>query len=81
MVSKEKLYRLVYELPDTDVESAERILEGLLDRDPMLRSLRDAPEDDEPTDPEEDAGAAEAREEYRQGKGLTAEEAKRLLLT
>jgi len=46
----------------------------------MTRALDAAPEDDEPTDPEEEAGAEEARQQYLRGEGLTAEQAKRLLL-
>jgi type I restriction enzyme S subunit len=48
--------------------------------EPMIRALDAAPEDDEPTDPEEEAGAEEARHQYFRGEGLTAEEAKRRLL-
>lgn len=48
--------------------------------DLMIRVLDAAPEDDEPADPEEEAGAEEARQQYFRGEGLTAEEAKRLLL-
>ena len=44
-------------------------------------SLEDAPLDDEPTTPEEDAASAEAWAEYKRGEALSAEDAKRLLLS
>ena len=45
-----------------------------------MYSLEDAPLDDEPTTPEEDAAAAEAWAEYQRGEVLSAEEARRRLL-
>jgi hypothetical protein len=46
----------------------------------MVRTLLMAPWDDEPSTPDEDEGAATARQEIRRGELLTAEEAKRELL-
>jgi len=62
-----ELHRLIDELPDNATAQAARLLRTL--RDPLMQVLLDAPEDDEPTMPEEDAGAAEAREQYRRGEG------------
>jgi hypothetical protein len=39
-----------------------------------------APLDDEPTTPDEDVGAREARQEYRRGEFISADEAKHELL-
>jgi hypothetical protein len=41
----------------------------------------EAPYDDEPTTPEEDKGAEEAWQEYLRGKAISADEAKRELLS
>ena len=59
MTAKERLHRLVDELPDQEAEVALVILERRRD-DPMLGVLAAAPVDDEPSTPEEDADAAEA---------------------
>ena len=76
MTVKERLHQLVDELRDTELHAAERLLERLRETggDPFLLSLALAPEDDEPTTPEEDEGAAEARAEYRRGEGRPFEE-------
>lgn len=82
MTSKARLHELVEQLPDEETAAAARFLEYLRDvgSDPMRRVLDEAPEDDEPTTPEEDASAEEAWQEYKAGKSISAEEAKRLLL-
>ena len=82
MTIKEELHRLVDELPESESHAAKRFLEYLRNMgDPMMRSLMEAPEDDEPTTPEEDKGAAEAWQEYLRGEAISAEEAKRELLS
>jgi len=69
MTTKQELHHLVDELPDQALPEAARRLEPL--RDPVLASLSAAPPDDEPSTPEENAGAAEAWEEYQRGEGRT----------
>jgi hypothetical protein len=70
MSIKEDIYRLVDRLPEEELPEARHYLESLLmEHDPLLQVLKHAPIDDEPTTPEEDAGAAEAWEEYRRGEG------------
>ena len=69
MTIKDELHRLVDEIPNRELHAAKRILEYLRNMgDPVLRSLMEAPEDDEPTTPEEDEGAEEARLEYLRGE-------------
>ncbi len=65
MSIKEDVHRLVDELPESDVENVVHHLEMMqaAKRDPFMQMLMDAPLDDEPTTPEEDAGATEARQE------------------
>ena len=82
MTIKDELHRLVDELPRNELHGAKRYLEYLRNMgDPVLRALMEAPEDDEPTTPEEDEGAEEARQEYLRGEGISMEEAKRDLLS
>lgn len=42
--------------------------------DPMLHALASAPIDDEPSDPGEDASAAEALAAYRRGEAVSTEQ-------
>jgi hypothetical protein len=82
MTTREELHRLIDELPECEMHAARRFLEYLRNMgDPVLRSLMEAPEDDEPTTPEEDQGAKEAWQEYLRGEAISAEEAKRELLS
>ena len=82
MTTRIQLHQLIDELSESDFATVERLLTALRDTgaDPMLRALDEAREDDEPTTPEEDASAEEAWQEYRQGEGISGEEAQRLLL-
>ena len=82
MTSKERLHQLIDPLPESELGAAEHFLEALCKGDDLLlRVLEEAPEDDEPTTPEEDAGAEEAWQEHLRGESISAEEAKRLLLS
>lgn len=64
--TRQSLHALVDRLPS---DRAALLLRGLRDRDPALIGLAMAPEDDEPTTSEEDAGAAEALAQYLRGEG------------
>jgi hypothetical protein len=68
MTTKERLHKLVDELSEQEGKVALVIVERRRD-DPMLRALVAAPLDDEPSDPGQDASAAEALEAYRHGDG------------
>ena len=82
MVTKNALHRLIDELPESELESAARYLAYLRDTaDPLEQLLDNAPEDDEPLTGEEEAAIEEGLEAYRRGDYLTAEEAKRDLLS
>ena len=82
VATREMLYRLIDQLPESELDRAQRLLESPSAGrdDAMLQHLLAAPLDDEPTTPDEDAGAREARQEYRRGEFLSADEAKRELL-
>lgn len=78
--SKEKLHRLVDELPNSEVHAARRYLEYLRNlRDPVLRAFLEAPEDDEPETPEEREAMVEAYRDVEAGRVLPLEEVKREL--
>ena len=83
MTARDDLYSLVDTLPRAGLEGARRYLEALkqADGDSADANLLLAPEDDEPTTPDEDEGAGEAWQEYLRGEAVRAEEAKRRLLT
>jgi len=82
MATKVDLHQLVDQLPDDEVTAAKRFLEYLRDThdDPVLRSLIEAPEDDEPLTAEDIAAIEEGKADIRAGRYLTAQEAKRQLL-
>jgi hypothetical protein len=73
MTTKERLHQLVDELSEQEADAALVIVERRRD-DPMLHALASAPIDDEPSDREEDAGAAEALAAYRRGEGGSTEQ-------
>jgi len=73
MTTKDRLHQLVDELSEQEAEAALVIVERRHD-DPMLHALASAPIDDEPSDAEEDAGAAEALAAYRRGEGVSIEQ-------
>ncbi|HZQ37747.1 MAG TPA: hypothetical protein VFD32_17580 [Dehalococcoidia bacterium] len=78
MTTKAELHHMIDELPDNVTDEAARLLRTL--GGPLMQALFDAPEDDEPTTPEEDAGTAEAREQYRRGEGRPWKDVRRELL-
>lgn len=94
VVTREDLHRLVDELPESNRETAFRILECLRGEkrgqlvealaesptDPFLQALTAAPIDDEPETPEEAAAVQEAVNASARGEVVSWEEAKRRLL-
>ena len=78
MTTKERLHQLVDELAESDVATAERILEALRDTVVVREySIYDAPVDDEPETPEEAAAVAEAYEDIKAGRVVSHEEVMR----
>jgi hypothetical protein len=73
MTTKERLHKLVDELSDQEAEAALVIVERRRD-DPMLHALAAAPLDDELSNADEDASAAEALDAYRRGEGVSSDE-------
>jgi len=83
MTIKDDLHRLDDALPEQELHAALRYMEYLRDvgSDEFVKALMEAPEDDEPMTAEEAEGADEAWQEYLRGEAITAEEAKRELLS
>jgi hypothetical protein len=78
MTIKEDLYRLVDELPESELHGAKRFLEYLRNMgDPVLWAMLEAPEDDEPETDEEKAAIAETKEDFKSGRVVSHEELKR----
>jgi predicted transcriptional regulator len=79
MTIKEELHALVDALPESEAETARRVLQGLraIASEPSY-TVDSAPEDDEPESEEERAAVAEALAEMRDGKGIPHEEVKRM---
>ncbi|MDE3075534.1 MAG: hypothetical protein KGJ86_08900 [Chloroflexota bacterium] len=80
-MGREKLHRLIEELPEQEVQPAERFLEYLrnVGSDPVARAFMEAPVDDEPLTPEDERAIREAEDEIARGEGIPWEEARQLL--
>ncbi|HEY2715458.1 MAG TPA: hypothetical protein VGI73_04480 [Solirubrobacterales bacterium] len=71
MTTREKLHRIVDELPEEKLEAALKAIEGRAD-DPMIRRLDDAAPEDEEISAEEEAAVQEARDEVAAGAPLVS---------
>lgn len=69
MTTREKLHRIVDELPEEDLDAALQAIEARSD-DPLIRRLEDALAEDEEISPEEEAAVQEARDEVAKGSPL-----------
>ena len=83
MTIQEHLHHLVDTLPEEELHAAVRFMEYLRDvgSDQFLKALMEAPYDDEPISAEEAESADAAWQEYLRGEAISAEEAKRELLS
>jgi hypothetical protein len=75
MTAKEQLLQRVQTFSEEEAAEALRLLDQRADS--LTRLLDNAPEDDEPTSPEEDALAREALEAVARGEVISAEEIRR----
>jgi hypothetical protein len=69
MTTREKVHKLVDELPETELDPVAEILISRRE-DPVLRLLENAPEEDEEISAEEEAAVQEARDEIAAGAPL-----------
>ncbi len=73
--AKERLYRLVDQIPDGEVHAAERYLEYLAKQgDLLVRALLSAPASDEPLSDEDRKALAEGRRALDESDVVTDEE-------
>ena len=72
MTAKEKLLQRVQSLSEDEAAETLRLLDQR--GDSLTRLLDNAPEDDEPTTPEEEALVQEARDEIARGETITLDE-------
>ena len=80
MSTRDRLHRLIDELPESELTTAERFLHYLCaTADPVLRALLEAPLDDEPETDEERQDVQEAREELARREVRTLAEVRREL--
>jgi len=81
--SREELHRLVDAVPVSLASLVKRLIVAVLEQaaqdEPLLRALADAPIDDEPVTPEEEAALAEARDQVQRGEVVTWDDLKRQL--
>jgi hypothetical protein len=67
MTTREQLHRLVDELSEREADDALRHLMSR-HKDPLLRAIAAAPEDDEPWTDRDEAAVRESRREYERGE-------------
>ncbi len=81
MSSRQALHQLLDELPERDLPTVTRVLEALRATvaDSLVRTLDDAPFDDEPDDDDFDGGLTEARRAADKGLGVTTAQLRREL--
>lgn len=72
MTAKEQLLQRVQTLSEDEAAETLRMLDQRSDS--LTRLLDNAPEDDEPTTPEEEALVQEARDEIARGETITLDE-------
>ena len=74
MTAKEKLHQVVDEISELEAERVLEIIARRRERDPVIAAFEDAPIDDEPLTPEEEASLDEARAEYERGETVPLDE-------
>ena len=81
MIAREDLHHLVDRLPEGELPAVRSYLRYVAEVaiDPVLRTLLNAPLDDEPETEAERRAVAEAKEDLAAGRVLTTEEVKREL--
>ncbi len=73
MTTREKLHRIVDELPEEELEATLDAIETRSD-DPMIRRLGDAAPEDEEISDDEEAAVQEARDEVAAGTPLVSQD-------
>lgn len=79
MTAKEKLRQAIENLSEPEVEATLAFIADRSGRDPVLELFESAPEDDEPSTPEEDESADEAWAQHQRGASVPLDEMRREL--
>ncbi len=74
MTAKQQLHQLVDEFSEVEAAEALDILASRRQRDSLTELLDNAPDDDEPSTPEEEALVQQAREEIARGEAISLDE-------
>lgn len=85
MQTRERIHRLIDELPEADVSAALRLVEQvkadpMAYRDPVLGTSTTGPEDDEPLSPDDEAALKEAYANVASGRVFPHQVARRRLI-
>jgi Spy/CpxP family protein refolding chaperone len=81
VIAREELHELIDQIPESELPAARSYLRYLAQTasDPVLRSLLNAPIDDEPETEEERKAVDEAKEALAEGRVMSDEEMARVL--
>ena len=79
MTAREKLRRAIEQLTEREAEDALAFIADRRGPDPVVDLFESAPEDDEPSSPDEDASADEALRAHGRGDSASLEEVRREL--
>ncbi|MGH2532918.1 MAG: hypothetical protein ACRDJW_11525 [Thermomicrobiales bacterium] len=80
MLTRERVHQLIEELPESELPAVERFIEQRrATTDPFLRALANAPEDDEPLSPEDEAAIKEGLDAIAREEVISQDELRRAL--
>ncbi len=79
VATREKLRKLIDELPEAELPAAERALEQIAQRHRLEEALANAPYDDEPLTDEDIAAIEEGIADFKAGRVMTTDELRRSL--
>ncbi len=78
MQTRDRLHQLIDDLPEADLPAIERFLNGWgASDDSLLRALANAPEDDEPLTPDDEAAIDEGMDAIARGDMVSSAELRR----
>jgi hypothetical protein len=77
MTAKDELRQVVEERSQLEAEQMLELIARRRERDPLIELFENAPEDDEPATPEEDASADEAWGSYKRGEAVPLDDIRR----
>jgi hypothetical protein len=80
MLPRERVHQLIEDLPESELPAVEQFIKQRRDAaDPFLRAVANAPEDDEPLSPEDEAAIEEGLDAIERGEVISQDELRRTL--